>query len=142
MHRWRSQPPKHFNSQPREGGWPPAQASRVTRKHFNSQPREGGWASRSGFEGSRSKFQLTAARRRLALYVDGIPDLDNISTHSRAKAAGVVFSPHRLPRGISTHSRAKAAGQSIENVMSMYRISTHSRAKAAGIESRCHPVGE
>ena len=32
-----------FNSQPREGGWPLAQASRVTRKHFNSQPREGGW---------------------------------------------------------------------------------------------------
>ena len=100
-------------------------------------------------------FQLTAARRRLGLY-----DLDNpggleISTHSRAKAAGddaniIAFNM----REISTHSRAKAAGPEFKAwfgdwefqltaarrrlvvIARLHRtgivISTHSRAKAAG----------
>ena len=55
----------YFNSQPREGGWSSNNQSIKKRPNFNSQPREGGWAAHAG-----------------------IAHLDNISTHSRAKAAG------------------------------------------------------
>ena len=56
--------------------------------HFNSQPREGGWSK----EVSKSR-------------------LDTISTHSRAKAAGVSLKQVYARKTISTHSRAKAAGK-------------------------------
>ena len=39
---------------------------RKTLSHFNSQPREGGWASLQQLSVAAYRFQLTAARRRLA----------------------------------------------------------------------------
>ena len=55
-----------------------------------------------------------------------------ISTHSRAKAAGLMPIRRRLSNRISTHSRAKAAGAAIPEDAKTAIISTHSRAKAAG----------
>ena len=81
----------------------------ILRINFNSQPREGGWrgnrecaacslisthsrAKAAGFEkdadGKFKKFQLTAARRRLAATGLNAAEEGWISTHSRAKAAG------------------------------------------------------
>ena len=55
-------------------------------------------------------FQLTAARRRLGLALRCRCIFGVISTHSRAKAAGLKGG-HSMPfKIISTHSRAKAAG--------------------------------
>ena len=121
---------------------------------FNSQPREGGWGAVLSVCLCHAKFQLTAARRRL----DAVHMLHNlqslISTHSRAKAAGIPILQRDGGQAISTHSRAKAAGQVKQHaaVFTAYfnsqpreggwskgfsecfraLISTHSRAKAAG----------
>ena len=88
--------------------------------------------------------------------------LDNISTHSRAKAAGwpktrchgVQGDFNSQPREggwtagftcahvacISTHSRAKAAGAALQKGIISLAISTHSRAKAAGFELQTWPL--
>ena len=50
------------------------------------------------------EFQLTAARRRLAVALVERPLLANISTHSRAKAAGAAaetLNPQGLHRPVS-----------------------------------------
>ena len=79
----------HFNSQPREGGWfqrlkfwclqsisTHSRAKAAGRAnehqsaadyHFNSQPREGGWFADFAVKTLCLAFQLTAARRRLAV---------------------------------------------------------------------------
>ena len=77
-------------------------------------------------------FQLTAARRRLALTEDAANEGENISTHSRAKAAGTSRVVAMILDNISTHSRAKAAGLIPQGAVLIVDISTHSRAKAAG----------
>ena len=38
-------PPSDFNSQPREGGWKQSAITIAGRSNFNSQPREGGWGN-------------------------------------------------------------------------------------------------
>ena len=103
-------PPPHFNSQPREGGWRGKNPAHQPAEYFNSQPREGGWLD---------NFINTPMRGA-------------ISTHSRAKAAGLSYALLGGAADISTHSRAKAAGahERLENIGE--EISTHSRAKAAG----------
>ena len=58
-----------------------------------------------------SRFQLTAARRRLVYIGNVYAKHRAISTHSRAKAAGNLIMYHKDGSDISTHSRAKAAGQ-------------------------------
>ena len=82
-------PPPHFNSQPREGGWRGKNPAHQPAEYFNSQPREGGWLD---------NFINTPMRGA-------------ISTHSRAKAAGLSYALLGGAADISTHSRAKAAGQ-------------------------------
>ena len=63
-------------------------------------------------------------------------DSKKISTHSRAKAAGLHRTLPQQRQRISTHSRAKAAGQtSRRHDLAYFYISTHSRAKAAGRQS-------
>ena len=54
-----------FNTQPPEGGWLPRLLQKTKSGSFNTQPPEGGWKGR---------------RKNL------MPD--NVSTHSRLKAAG------------------------------------------------------
>ena len=56
-----------FNSQPPEGGWMQFTPVRSTTGRFNSQPPEGGWENMVQGDVFPSVFQLTAARRRLAI---------------------------------------------------------------------------
>ena len=86
-------PPPHFNSQPREGGWRGKNPAHQPAEYFNSQPREGGWLD---------NFINTPMRGA-------------ISTHSRAKAAGLSYALLGGAADISTHSRAKAAGTARKN---------------------------
>ena len=77
-----------FNTQPPEGGWALILQAFGSGCCFNTQPPEGGWDSMMPCE----------------------DDYDDVSTHSRLKAAGHLFC-RRLVRGaVSTHSRLKAAG--------------------------------
>ena len=97
-----------FNTQPPEGGWVPHQAVRTRRPRFNTQPPEGGWPPpftllrplvsfntqppeggwHIGSSRKATKFQHTAARRRLAGATAGVRRFGGVSTHSRPKAAG------------------------------------------------------
>ena len=82
------------------------------RCRFNSQPPEGGWASQHTPHHSAYRFQLTAARRRLATIafasdapvrfnsqppeggwftIVGGRGINTVSTHSRPKAAGAAL---------------------------------------------------
>ena len=56
-----------FNTQPPEGGWTRYPAINVQLFRFNTQPPEGGWVFKPFEALYQSKFQHTAARRRLAL---------------------------------------------------------------------------
>ena len=58
-----------------------------------------------------SKFQHTAARRRLAADPIKIAASLMVSTHSRPKAAGSETMPTAERVCVSTHSRPKAAGR-------------------------------
>ena len=75
-------------------------------------------------------FQHTAARRRLGGF-NHIGEFNNVSTHSRPKAA--VQSLCRLARqlAVSTHSRPKAAADYQSENIDYVVVSTHSRPKAA-----------
>ena len=78
---------------------------------FNSQPPEGGWPCRRKWCWTSRRFQLTAARRRLAGKTDATAAISAVSTHSRPKAAGRGILSPRWPMPVSTHSRPKAAGR-------------------------------
>ena len=56
----------------------------------------------------------------------------DVSTHSRPKAAGSGQQGGGTTRNVSTHSRPKAAGHALENARDIDSVSTHSRPKAAG----------
>ena len=68
--------------------------------------------------------------------------MNEVSTHSRPKAAGAVNQNKPHDRKVSTHSRPKAAGFSERFDMSEKEVSTHSRPKAAGccLNECCHVV--
>ena len=78
------------------------------------------------------KFQLTAARRRLALCSAGALLYSCVSTHSRPKAAGLINFMVDVGLDVSTHSRPKAAGRGSQGCAACSLVSTHSRPKAAG----------
>ena len=80
---------------------------------FNSQPPEGGWGSPAQIDSVSSWFQLTAARRRLVKNKVQRFLFDNVSTHSRPKAAGITPEDIEVWALVSTHSRPKAAGQPV-----------------------------
>ena len=59
---------RRFNSQPPEGGWARYSFTSLANACFNSQPPEGGWpVGYLAADGTAVLFQLTAARRRLAV---------------------------------------------------------------------------
>ena len=60
---------------------------------------------------SITRFQHTAARRRLVPNGELRIRADKVSTHSRPKAAGLVQRDKALELLVSTHSRPKAAGK-------------------------------
>ena len=55
-----------FNTQPPEGGWYAALKNWGLSACFNTQPPEGGWKDFKMRINEHTKFQHTAARRRLA----------------------------------------------------------------------------
>ena len=99
-------------------------------------------------------FQHTAARRRLVTGFWGKFSGEEVSTHSRPKAAGATASALSASNMVSTHSRPKAAGCAFQarhesrqfqhtaarrrlgfilvNFATIHKVSTHSRPKAAG----------
>ena len=65
---------------------------------------------------------------------------DDVSTHSRLKAAGDGRTLAEWIKDVSTHSRLKAAGSSDESGrVEDDAVSTHSRLKAAGEQPRQEP---
>ena len=88
-----------------------------------------------------SRFQHTAARRRLGLLCQFRACKQLVSTHSRPKAAGQTANSFGQIKAVSTHSRPKAAGHDKEDARQNTRkVSTHSRPKAAGrLPSRRRP---
>ena len=89
MERWRTAISiSSFNTQPPEGGWLPSPIRRCKATSFNTQPPEGGW-----FE--ETKIYQT---------------LQEVSTHSRLKAAGASLkslAPSGLAAPISLGSQEK-----------------------------------
>ena len=84
---WRLPAAGCFNTQPPEGGWLVFRLfHRRFRVSFNTQPPEGGWTA--------------ALKARYA---------QEVSTHSRPKAAVVLLVQFNKPSLVSTHSRPKAA---------------------------------
>ena len=77
---------------------------------FNSQPPEGGWRIITPTQGSSKWFQLTAARRRLGFNKLFIlfPLLFQLTAARRRLAVTAVMPIFRS--FVSTHSRPKAAG--------------------------------
>ena len=80
---------------------------------FNTQPPEGGWRPECDYRGRVSKFQHTAARRRLVV-ISTFQTMIKMFQHTAARRRLVViFSILDFASGVSTHSRPKAAGFSI-----------------------------
>ena len=82
-------------------------------------------------------FQLTAARRRLD---EGFSEGTywDVFQLTAARRRLVQFAVVARQKGaISTHSRPKAAGVSIWFLQNIVEISTHSRPKAAGLLESC-----
>ena len=79
-----------FNTQPPEGGWTCRTVMFTDSLSFNTQPPEGGWKGISRPYSPTTKFQHTAARRRLVLLFLAFVLLLAVSTHSRPKAAGTT----------------------------------------------------
>ena len=123
----------YFNSQPREGGWLRVTIRLATINDFNSQPREGGWSPFAHTSIQVRVFQLTAARRRLVADKIGGFNVESISTHSRAKAAGAyrMSSCERL-KNFNSQPREGGWLSEADIQAAPLKISTHSRAKAAG----------
>ena len=121
-----------FNTQPPEGGWRQRHHAPPDRAGFNTQPPEGGWANVITLSTKLTKFQHTAARRRLVSPALDTLKIKGVSTHSRPKAAGCQIRFIAVQKLVSTHSRPKAAGKSLKNGVTKGSVSTHSRPKAAG----------
>ena len=88
--------------------------------------REFGLVYAQGFQ-----FQHTAARRRLLKIGKLSCVANNVSTHSRPKAAADCDCDGRRETMVSTHSRPKAAANQTIKFTETLNVSTHSRPKAA-----------
>ena len=143
-----------FNTQPPEGGWHTVKERPRFPSGFNTQPPEGGWVSFHKNVAICSKFQHTAARRRLDSELPEMPDspfgfntqppeggwraLDGlpsmpISFNTQPPEGGwVCFQTAFSDMPVSTHSRPKAAGTADIMIGIFDTVSTHSRPKAAG----------
>ena len=75
------------------------------------------------------KFQHTAARRRLAAYVEKNKQFFKVSTHSRPKAAGDPDGKDDPKKDVSTHSRPKAAGGAFSFYIGIHALFQHTAAR-------------
>ena len=140
-----------FNTQPPEGGCsikadinnavgvsthsrPKAAAANLVKASrlvscFNTQPPEGGCSLRIFTSSFAAKFQHTAARRRL-LFKDFYFFLcDQVSTHSRPKAAAEMMTNSKDDAIVSTHSRPKAAANCCEKENLKIYVFQHTAAR-------------
>ena len=102
-------------------------------KCFNTQPPEGGWLFYGLFGLAVLGFQHTAARRRLGRFTDAALALNCFNTQPPEGGwiqLGATYANHQ---NVSTHSRPKAAGALRAEFDKFKAVSTHSRPKAAGI---------
>ena len=108
----------------------------ATKYSFNTQPPEGGWNAATTAAIPITRFQHTAARRRLASGEQQNQDLCTKFQHTAARRR--LDSNNCIETaesGVSTHSRPKAAGSQQNLMYDGYSVSTHSRPKAAGVEA-------
>ena len=82
------------------------------------------------------QFQHTAARRRLLKIGKLSCVANNVSTHSRPKAAATISFASKYLHAVSTHSRPKAAADCDCDGRRETMVSTHSRPKAAAPVTR------
>ena len=99
-----------FNTQPPEGGCLYIYLWLAVCTCFNTQPPEGGCCT-----------------------PNFVPLTDNVSTHSRPKAAAALMSGFFGVYMVSTHSRPKAAAAHKDKQAMSQVVSTHSRPKAAAL---------
>ena len=121
-----------FNSQPPEGGWAnewPAYSDQIG---FNSQPPEGGWTSVDCLSAPYCLFQLTAARRRLAIpnpfY---IPAMRFQLTAARRRLVCAAILP-AINHAFQLTAARRRLGRLTTVTTGKAEVSTHSRPKAAG----------
>ena len=81
---------------------------------------------------TRWLFQHTAARRRLGLTDERLPESDGFNTQPPEGGWGYVKFNDSKGIFVSTHSRPKAAGSVWVRRLEILTVSTHSRPKAAG----------
>ena len=144
-----------FNTQPPEGGWAKKIEFTSVKLCFNTQPPEGGWSCwyeeavsgtkfqhtaarrRLGRKRPKTKgntmFQHTAARRRLGRYKHRWITYQTFQHTAARRRLACRFGTAMPKTAVSTHSRPKAAGVDTNVVPFMRsKVSTHSRPKAAG----------
>ena len=99
---------------------------------FNTQPRRGGCSALKTQLLNVSRFQHTAAQRRLPLTLITFSSVLVVSTHSRAEAAAVIkSSTFTRRRSFNTQPRRGGCPPEWEIAPSRVKVSTHSRAEAA-----------
>ena len=133
----RSDSVSRFNTQPPEGGWSPDLVAEFNLSGFNTQPPEGGWLILVlVIMTLHSKFQHTAARRRLAVLLAKRSGRRPVSTHSRPKAAGMDTVKSLAPELMFQHTAARRRlGFWVFLHSFLTTVSTHSRPKAAGFRA-------
>ena len=126
-----------FNTQPPEGGCINKIITNTTPKSFNTQPPEGGCRGFTPQTAADTKFQHTAARRRLPPPTKRLHLIQPVSTHSRPKAAARIR--ERDADGIKfQHTAARRRLRLLEIYFNRggWNVSTHSRPKAAAFSVR------
>ena len=121
-----------FNTQPPKGGWFTNCIKKLDFTGFNTQPPKGGWdnfVKKSFFFGDCFNTQPPKGGWLVA---SAINMREQVSTHSRLKAAGLsFFFPKRRIYRFNTQP-PKGGWQEKAGWRVECRVSTHSRLKAAG----------
>ena len=103
-----------FNTQPPEGGCLCHEKKNKKILAFQHTAARRRLLMRSTVYADKQKFQHTAARRRLLARDKSGKLAEDVSTHSRPKAAARYLEILRPNSGVSTHSRPKAAAPYIK----------------------------
>ena len=120
-----------FNTQPPEGGCFLVLSKNKCFPCFNTQPPEGGCVKRQALDWNLSKFQHTAARRRLRVTVQSAVIQTYVSTHSRPKAAAHQPKAALIAYPCFNTQPPEGGCSKNEPIRGSIMVSTHSRPKAA-----------
>ena len=108
---------------------------------FNTQPPEGGWLSARICRWLCTRFQHTAARRRLAIQARRCHQNERRFNTQPPEGGWLRAGAAKPDSQVSTHSRPKAAGSRQKRRTGHSLVSTHSRPKAAGTARRNKQTG-